>query len=170
MKRLIAFLVLLLYISGCGGWGGYVFKSEQFKYKFTFPPKWEVIDRSDATGDHLVGNLPDDNFAEIMLTAVPVSPDVSPQEIYLRFSDGGDDATLHFDFEVLETGTINAKNLEGRFILVQYQKNQETMRGIRAKFLSNRFTLEAKADVLEDQYPLQEAVLKKMIRLIEFKN
>ena len=36
MKRFILGLTILFVISGCGGWGGYVHKSDRYDFKFIF--------------------------------------------------------------------------------------------------------------------------------------
>ncbi len=170
MKRYWFGLALLtLILVDCGGWGGYVHKSRRFPFRFTFPQKWEVMDRSDDRRDFLVANLPNDMLSEIQVITEPVSPDVEPQEIYLRFLDGGDDASNYLDFEVLEQGTVNAKNGEGRFIKVAFKKSGEKMRGVKAKFLGFKFTLEAKGFVPEDKWNLYEAEFTKMMAMIEFR-
>jgi len=170
MKRLAGLLVLVILLSGCGGWGGYEYKSDLFEYKFVFPNVWEVMDRGDSKSDHLIAHLPDNYNAEIKVDALPVSPDLRANEIYLRFMDGGDDASIYMDFEVVNQGTISAKNLEGRYITVKFLKDGEPMQGIRAKFLGFKYTLEVKATVPEDDYILRETEFRKMISMIQFKD
>jgi len=168
MKRLLIGFIVLAALSSCGGWGGYVHKSDRFKFKFVFPVNWEVWDRSDDNRDYLVANLPDVKESEITLLTTPVSPDLSPHEIYPLFLDGGKDGAFLQDFEVVEQGTIRAKNIEGRMILIKFTKDRAPIRGLRAMFLGNRFTLEIHTTMPEDQFVVHEADFRKMISLMEF--
>lgn len=170
MKRLVVLMVFLFALCGCGSWGDYTFKSDTFGYKISFPENWEILDRSDGSADHLIANLPDDKFSEIIVTAQKVSPDVGASEIYLRFLEGGNDAVIYKDYIILDKGTISAKNLEGRFIKTEFVNDKEPMQGFSAKFLGNRFTLEVNAISNEDMYVVYEADFKKMISLILFKD
>lgn len=170
MKRFTIIMVLLFGLSGCGSWGDYTFKSEKFGFKIHFPEKWEILDRSDESGDFLIANLPDDKFSEITVTAQSVSPDVGASEIYLRFLDGGNDAVIYDDYTIVEKGTVSARNREGRFIGTEFSKDKEPMFGYSAKFLGNRFTLEIKAVTTEELFIAKEADFKKMVSLISFKD
>lgn len=167
-KIVTPIFLLALILGGCDSWGGDTFKSDEFGYKFTFPPKWEYADRSDSSGDHLIATYPEDRESEIIVTTTRVSADMSSREVFLRFNDGGDDA-MKLEFSLLEKGTISAKNLEGRFIVVEYLENGVRMKGIRAKFLGFKYTMEVEATTLEEKYIDFEADFKKMIRMIKFK-
>ncbi len=168
MKRLIICSIAVFLIS-CGGWGGYHYESDRFDYEISFPGGWEVWDKSDTRQEYLIGTHPEIKDAEITVLAVPVSPDLSPHEIYPIFLEGGRDAALKKDFMVEEQSTIHAKNGEGRYIVASYMKDLVKMMSFRTKFLGNRFTLETNATMPEDDYMLHLLELKEMIREIEFK-
>ncbi|MFH0765922.1 MAG: hypothetical protein V2A61_05830 [Calditrichota bacterium] len=167
MKRFGAGILLILFAAGCGGWGDYVYKSDRFKFKLTFPDKWEVMDRSDDKRDFLIAALPDIPDARIIVTALPVAPDISPNEIYPSFMEGKGDAAILMEFKITEKSTISAKNAEGRLIKVQWLGENTTMQGLRTIFLGNRFILEISAEMPQEQFLNHEIDLKKMIRLLE---
>ncbi|NQU06047.1 MAG: hypothetical protein HQ568_08140, partial [Calditrichaeota bacterium] len=140
MKSLLICLTAIIFISGCGGWGDYQFKSDRFKFDVAFPEKWEVWDRSDDRRDYLVASLPDGpREARIILTAESLAPDVSSNEIYPSFMNGGGDASIYEDFEVASKGTMKCKNSEGRYIKVTYLTENERIKGIRSIFLGFKF-------------------------------
>lgn len=170
MKRVIITMLLFSFLVSCGGWGDYEFKSERFKFKMSFPDKWEVWDRSDDRRDFLVANLVNLPGSEISLVATPVAPDISPHEIYPSFLEGDGDYAIFKDFLIENQGTISAKNAEGRFINVQYENaDDELLKSLRAIFLGNRFILEIRATVPEDQFLVYEPEFKRMIGSLEFK-
>lgn len=153
----------------CGGWGGYVHKSDRFKYILAFPVGWEVWDRSDDSRDLLVGSVTSNPNVEIIVSAIPVAPDLNPHEVYTTFLEGGQDVAVYDEFIVASQGTVHAKNAEGRSIQVEYDKNRQSMRGFRVKFLGNRFTLEIQASAPADEFVLFEPEFKKMISVLELK-
>ncbi len=162
-------VALLLLLSGCGGWGGYVYKSDRFKLKVVFPSKWEVWDRSDDTSDYLVATIPDDiPEARIKLIVRPVAMDLSPNELYPTFLEGGGDAAFLPDFSVKGRGTISAKNGEGRHILISYLTEEHRIKGMRAIFPvpDKRYVLEIEMSMPEEDYIAYESDFKKMISLI----
>jgi len=168
MKRFGTGILIILFGAGCGGWGDYVYKSDRFKYKLTFPVKWEVMDRSDEKRDFLLANLPDIPDSRISVLATPVAPDISPNEIYPPFMDGNGDRAILTEFRILERGTIPAKDKEGRFIKVQWLGENATMQGLRTIFMADRFIIEIRAEMPQDNFPSHEGDLKKMIHLLEF--
>ena len=160
-------IILLAVLTGCGGWGGYVYESDHFDFKFVFPPHWEVMDRSTDTNDFLEASLLNVRGSEITVFSRPVSPDLSPHEIYPQFLEGGKDASYLKDFTVENQGTIHAKNGEGRFIIATFEKDDIPSRSLRAMFMGNRFTLEVHATMPKDQFITTEAEFRKMIAHLE---
>lgn len=168
MRYLCIGLLLALLFSGCGGWGDYVHKSDRFKFKFTFPQKWEVWDRSDDERDYLVASLLDGpREAKIVVIADPVAPDISPNEIYPSFMDGGGDGAILTEFSVEGKGAISCKNGEGRYVRVSYLTEEYRINGMRVLFLGNRFKLQIDVEMPADDFVMHETEFFKMISLME---
>ena len=159
-------LLALLYLTGCGSWGDFTYKSDRFKYKVTFPEKWEVWDRSDDSADFLVGSLPESPKAVILVKTHTVAPDLSPQEIYPSFMDGSEYAGK-LEFKIEDKGAISCKNAEGRFVKFGYLGEEQKMRGIRALFLGERYIMEITMEMPEDDFLVHEMDFNMMIHLIE---
>ncbi len=167
MRPLLIGLIALLYLTGCGGWGDYSYRSDRFKYKVTFPQKWEVWDRSDDSADFLVGSLPDDApEAEIVVKAHSVAPDLSPHEIYPSFMDGSEYAD-RLEFRIEDKGAISCRNGEGRFIKFDYLGEESRMRGMRVLFIGDRFIMEVTMEMPEEDFIAREVNFTKMVHLIE---
>lgn len=168
-NKSITFGLVIIILVSCGGWGGYIHKSDRFKYHLAFPIGWEVWDRSDDSRDILVGSIESSPDAEIQVTAIPVAPDLNPHEVYTTFLEGGQDVAVFDNFRVTSQGTVHAKNAEGRSIQVEYDKSGQSMKGFRTKFLGNRFTLEISTSAPAEEFILLEPDFKKMISVLEFK-
>jgi len=161
--KLTILSMVLLIVVACGGWGGYVHKSDHFGYRIPFPVEWEVWDRSNDVSDNLLGTIPSEPNAEIQVLAVKVALDINPHGVYMIFLEGGQDTFLYDQFRVSNQGTIHAKNAEGRSIEVQYINKGQSYRGIRAMFLGTGFTIEIKASAPAEKFSLFKPVFKKMI-------
>ncbi|MCF7810728.1 hypothetical protein K9N50_07035 [bacterium] len=171
MKPLLICLASIIFLSGCGSWGDYQFKSDRFQFKASFPEKWEVWDRSDDRRDYLVASLPDGPpEAKIVLIAEPMAPDVNANEIYPTFMDGGGDASVLTEFKVIGKGTMKSANSEGRYIKVTYLTDKHRIKGIRSIFLGFKFKLTISMETTEDDYILHEHDFYKMVSLIEVKS
>lgn len=167
MKPPSYYLSVLLLLAGCGGWGGYVHDSERFKFKLTFPDGWEVWDKSDDTVDFLQATYREKPETKIEVLAVRTAPDLEPNEIFPFFLGGSGDAVNLQDFAIEEKGTVSAQNGDGRFIKVRWTGEKLSMRGIRALFIGNRYRLSIVAEMSADDFPLQEAELMKMLRMLQ---
>ncbi|MFC2150301.1 hypothetical protein ACFLQV_02235 [Calditrichota bacterium] len=169
MKRInIILMVLILVAVGCGGWGGYKYKSDDYGFKVVFPPKWEVWDQSYEDVVKLEGSLPDDvEEARITLSTRKVAPDISSNEIYPSFLDGDGDGAIFNEFRITTKGTISAKNGDGRMIMVSYLGPENRMSEIRTIFLGRRFILEIRMIATEDDFMNLESDFRKMISLLE---
>jgi len=167
MRQLMASLLMAVAIVGCGRWGGFSYRSDHFKFKVTFPDNWEVWDRSSDANDFLVGTQPDAvPKGEIVVRAVPVAPDISPNEIYPSFLDGSDYAD-RLNFAIEDRGSIACSNSEGRFIRYHYQQGDERIRGMKVVFLGNRVLIEVSMEMPEDAFITNESDFNKMIKLME---
>jgi len=174
MRFMWLWFLTAIYLSGCGGWGDYVHKSDRFKFKIAFPVHWEVYDRSDNQIDYLEATLPDvSREARIVVRATPVAPDISPTEIYPMFLEGSGDAAILLEFVIEEKGTISSKTGDGRFIKISYLTEEHRIRGIRTLFLGGpvrgRYRLEVSMEMPADNFLDHEADFRKMISLMELK-
>jgi len=167
--KLTSLGLAIILLQSCGGWGGYIHKSDRFKYVMAFPIGWEVWDRSDDSRDIIVASNTNNPNSEITVLAIPVAPDLNPHEVYTTFLEGGQDVALYEEFRVGVQGTVHAKNAEGRSLHVEYEKGGQKMKGFRTKFLGFRFTLEIQASAPEDDFVLLEPEFRKMISVLEFK-
>jgi len=167
MRKWVISLLALALLGGCGKWGGFSYKSDRFKFKTTFPDYWEVWDRSSDASDFLVGTLPDAvPGGEIIVRAIPVAPDISPNEIYPSFLDGSDYGD-RLEFAIEDRGTISCSNSDGRFIKYHYRKDNEKRRGMKVIFLGNRVIIEVSMEMPEDAFIMHESDFTKMIHLME---
>lgn len=164
MKFFIAGIFAAMIFAGCGGWGGYIHKSDRFGFKFTFPVGWEVFNRSDDARDRLIGTIPEYEKSEIEIVADKVAPDISPSEIYPSFNAWEVDAE---EFRVEDRGTMACKNAEGRYFTYSYRTEEGYMQGMRVIFLGNRFILRIYIEMFQDEYLLNEIEFRRMIRFIE---
>ncbi|HHE46400.1 MAG TPA: hypothetical protein ENL08_01685 [Bacteroidetes bacterium] len=161
-------LVVALLLQGCSSWGDYSFKSDRFKFKITFPERWEIWDRSDDRNDYLVASLPDDiRDASITVRATPTAPDIGTDEVYPSFLEGDGDAAILPKFEVLERGSISCKNREGRQIIYTYVAEKHRMKGIRTLFIGLRYILRVGMEMPEDNFDDYVLDFRKMISLME---
>ena len=167
MRRILLSLTVLTLFVGCGRNNGFKHKSDRFHFKIAFPANWEVWDRSSDSQDYLVGSLPDQvPNAEIAVKAVPVAPDISPNEIYPSFLDGSDYADRN-EFNVEDKGSISCSNSEGRFIKYRYLGDKAKMRGIKVMFIGNRMLLEIYMEMPEDAFITHELDFNRMIKTME---
>lgn len=167
MKRILPFILLAFMLVSCGEWGGYKHKSEAFKFNFVFPPNWDVMDRSDENRDLLTAELPEVPGSKIVVSSRGVAADVSPNEIYPYFMQGGGSASTLNQFRILDRGTISGKNVEGRFIRFQYLGEPGEVECMRAIFLGNRFIVEINAEVPKEVFVDQEPNFRKMFSFFE---
>jgi hypothetical protein len=163
MTRILTAVALLI-LTGCGGWGGYIHQSEKFKFEFIFPDGWEVWDKSDDRRDFLQAMLDGSQDAKIEVTALPTAPDISVNEVYPFFLEGSGDAAELQDFQIEERGMVPASNGEGRFIKVKWTGEKKDMRGYRALFLGNRYRLDVRAEMTEEEFLKYEQDMSKMIK------
>ncbi|MFN3821102.1 MAG: hypothetical protein ACK4OO_02110 [bacterium] len=154
--------------SGCQRWGGYVHNSENFSLKVIFPPRWEVIDRSDDHQDLLEAYRSDIEKAKIVIHARPTAPDIQPNEIYPPFQAGdGDQFTLD-EFEVDQRGSIKCANGEGRYITAEWLgPDKKRRKDYRAIFIGEKYLIKVKATLLLEDYPLNENDIIKMIQKLK---
>ena len=167
MRYLNIGFILMLLLSGCGGWGDYVYKSDRFKYKITFPKGWEVWDRSTEQEDYLDAEYPDIPEARITVMASASAPDISPNELYPSFMDGGGDATILTEFAISDKGAISSKNREGRQITYTYLTEKHRINGMRVLFIGNRYIIRVKMEMPVDSFVDHEAEFHKMISMLE---
>ncbi len=161
-------LIAVVLLSGCGGWGDYVHKSDRFKFKVVFPQKWEIWDRSNDRDDHLVASLPYDiPEAHITVRATPSAPDISANEIYPTFMDGGGDGAILPEFVIENKEAISCKNREGRQITYTYLTERHRMKGIRTLFIGTRFILRVDMEMPADNFADHEVEFRKMVSLME---
>jgi len=155
-----------LLLAGCGGWGDYEHKSDRFKFKVTFPVKWEVWDRSDDHSDHLVATLPDIlPEAKLAVRVTPLAPDATINEILPSFK--GNLPTEMEEFEIVDEGTISSKKGEGRSITYTYLTEKHRIKGIRALFIGFRFQVRVEMEMPNDNFITYEPEFRKMISLME---
>lgn len=158
----------LAFTIGCKGWGGYIHQSDNFPLKVTFPPGWEVIDRSDDHQDLLEASKPGLEGATIVVQARPTAPDLQPNEIYPPFQAGdGDQFTLD-EFRVESRGSIKCSNGEGRYIIAEWVGPDKRVRkDYRAIFIGERYLVKLKSTFRLEDYPLNEGDMIKMVSKIK---
>lgn len=155
-------------LSGCHRWGGYVHHSENFSLKVTFPPRWEVIDRSDDHQDLLEAFRPDVEEAKIIIHARPTAPDIHPNEIYPPFQAGDGDQFALDEFEVDRRGSIKCANGEGRYITAEWLgADKKRRKDYRAIFIGDKYLIKLKATFRLEDYPLNESDIIKMIQKLK---
>ncbi len=167
MKKFTILALALLTLAGCTSWGGYIHDSSRFKFQFTFPDGWEIWDKSDDRRDFLLGTFKGNTATKLEMTATPVAPDISPNELYPFFLDGSGDAGELEEFSIEDKGLVSASNGEGRFVRVHWKGEKTGMRGFRALFIGNRYKLEVRAEVPEDSYSEHEVEFNRMIRALK---
>lgn len=165
--KIATVLGLVVMLAGCGGWGGNKFTSDKFGFKVTFPEHWELWDKSNDEVDFVEASIPDRvPTARIVVRAVKVAPDLSPNEIYPSFMDGSEFAG-RTEFTIEDKGTIACKNSEGRFIKYMWRDEERRMRGMKAMFLGTRMLFQVWMEMPADDFINYEGDFTKMIRLIE---
>jgi len=166
MIRFLIAVTALILTTGCNNWGDYQYKSEKFNFSMTFPDKWEVWDKSDDARDFLVASIPDKPEAKIEVIVTKTAPDIHVNELYPTFESGGDDAATLQEFGVDEKKSISAANKEGRMIKVHWEGETKNMKGMRMLFLGDRFQMNIRIEMSEDDYVANELDFLKMAHRI----
>jgi len=167
MFKSIFAVILLIMLTGCDNWGDYQYSSEKFKFKITFPDKWEVWDKSDDARDFLQGSIPSKPESKIELIAIRTAPDLHVNELYPTFESGGDDAFEKNEFAVDEKGTFSASNGEGRFIKAHWEDDKGVIRCMNFLFVGNRYQMNINCVMREEDYMTNEADFVKMVRRLQ---
>jgi hypothetical protein len=167
MKLLVLGLAVILLTLGCASWGDYVYKSDRFNFKVTFPDKWTVFDRSTDSEDHLDAEYPGVTAAQMSILAYPSAPDISPNEIYPSFMDAGGDAAILTEFNIVTKGAVSCRNREGRQITYTYLTDEQRIKGMRVLFIGERFIITIKIEMPSDAFADQEPEFNKMISMLE---
>jgi len=167
MKRLLFVFTILLATAGCDNWGDYQYKSEKFNFSMIFPDNWEVWDKSDDARDFLVASIPDKPEAKIEVIVTRTAPDIHVNELYPTFESGGDDPGTLQDFGVDEKKSVSAANGEGRMIKVHWSGETKNMKGIRFLFIGNRYQMNIRVEMAEDDYVANELDFLKMVHRIQ---
>jgi len=167
MRRIAVVAAALLMLAGCDKWGDYKYESEKFKFKMTFPERWEVWDKSDDSRDYIVANLPDKPDSKIEVSVVRTAPDLHVNELYPTFESGGDDPSQLTEFGVDDKASVSAANGEGRMIKVHWTGERAKMKGIRFLFVGNRYVMNVRAEMSEDDFLTNEPEFLKMAHRIQ---
>ncbi|MDP8229444.1 MAG: hypothetical protein P9M15_08335 [Candidatus Electryoneaceae bacterium] len=170
MRWIVFSLSVVLLFAGCGGWGDYVHKSDNFDFSMAFPVGWEVDDRSDGEHDYLTAAMPGSPGSKIIVIAQKRAPDIDANEVYPSFLEAGDIVTEE-EFRIIQRRTISCKTTDGRSLEFQYLGPESTMRGLRAIFIGSkpglRIVVEVRTELYKDDYILHEEDMRKMISEIQ---